>query len=164
MSEISEVDILKLNIFPVNKKYYNINDSNGSQLKIKLNCHVPFGVEKFNDKLILNLELLNTNENNNIISKINSIENLLTKKINNLGLSSCIKKSKLGHLLRTHYIKNTECFITKSNGEKIHIDESNLKLTDCDVELLLKGVWLNDNNYGLYFSILNIRVLKFTDS
>jgi len=155
------IDTNMLDICRVNKKYYNITYNN-EQITIKiLLCHIPFGIEKYNDKILLNIELLDTNENNNILSKISSIENYIIKKIPNLGLLSCVKKSKLGHLLRTHFLKNTECYILKKNNEKMIIDESNLNLADCEINLTLKGAWTNDNNYGLYFIINSIRVIKF---
>lgn len=150
-----------LNIYRVNKKYYNLTYNN-EQITIKnLICYIPFGIEKFNDKILLNIELLDTNDNNNILSKISSIENDIIKKFPNLGLLSCVKKSKIGHLLRTHFIKSTESYILKKNNEKIFIHESNLNLADCEIDLTLKGIWTNDNNCGLYFVINSIKVIKF---
>lgn len=158
---IENINSDMLNIYHVSKKYYNITYNN-EQITIKnLICHIPFGTEKYNDKILLNIELLDTNENNNILSKINSIENNIIKKFPNLGLLSSVKKSKLGHLLRTHFLKSTECYILKKNNEKMFIDESNLNLADCELDLTLKGIWTNDNNYGLYFVINSIKVIKF---
>ena len=129
-------------------------------------------VQKYNDKIIINIELENTNTNNNILSKLNKLEeNLFNSNINmnvinknilkNKGLSSIIKQSKLGNIIRTHLLKNTEIFILKKNGEKIEIDHSNLTNSECDIKLDLKGVWLNDNNYGLYITIKSIKINKF---
>lgn len=158
---IENINYEMLNIYHVSKKYYNITYNN-EQIRInKLICHIPFGTEKYNDKILLNIELLETNDNNNILSKIRSIENYIIKKFPNLGLLSCFKKSKLGNLLRTHYLKNTECYILKKNNEKMIIDETNLKLSDCEIDLTLKGIWVNDNNYGLYFVINSIKIIKF---
>lgn len=158
---IENINVDILNIYRVNNKYYNITYNNESITINNLICHVPFGTEKYNDKLLLNIELLDTNFNNNILSKINSIEKYIIKKFPNLGLLSCVKKSKLGHLLRTHFLKNTECYILKKNNDKIIIDETNLNLADCEINLTLKGIWINDNNYGLYFAINSIKVIKF---
>jgi len=158
---IENINSDMLNIYHVSKKYYNITYNN-EQIRINnLICHIPFGIEKYNDKILLNIELLDTNENNNILSKISSIENNIIKKFTNLGLLSCVKKSKLGHLLRTHFLKSTECYILKKNNEKMIIDESNLNLADSEIDLTLKGIWTNDNNYGLYFVINSIKVIKF---
>lgn len=158
---IENLNTNMLNISKINKKYYNITYEN-KQINIKnLICHIPFGIEKFNDKILLNIELLDSNENNNILSKIDSIQNIIINKFSNLGLISCIKKSKLGYLLRTHFLKSTECYILKKNNEKIIIDECNLNLSDCEIDLTLKGIWINDNNFGLYFVINSIKVIKF---
>lgn len=158
---IDNINIDSLNIYNINKKYYNILCNNEQIIINKLLCHIPFGIEKYNDKILLNIELLENNDNNNLLSKINSIENYIIKKFPNLGLLSCFKKSKLGHLLRTHFLKNTICYILKKNNEKIIIDECNLKLSDCEIDLTLKGIWINDNNYGLYFVINSIKIIKF---
>lgn len=161
---IENIDIAKLSIYNPSKnskKYFNIAHD-GHQITINnLQCHIPFGVEKYNDKLLLNIELVETNENSNILSKIDSIEKLIKSKFPNFGLMPCHKKSKLGCLLRTHYTKNTECFILKKNNEKMMIDKVNLNLADCEVNLSIKGVWFNDNNCGIYITIDSIRVIKF---
>jgi hypothetical protein len=81
--------------------------------------------------------------------------------LNNKGILSIIKDSKLGHIIRTHLLKNTEIFILKKNGEKINLDHTNLTNSECDIKLDLKGIWLNDNNYGLYITIKSIKINKF---
>lgn len=162
MTNIFDININNLKIFNISKKYYNINDDTNKQIIINnVTCHIPFGVEKFNDKLLLNIELLESNENNNIISKIESIEKFISNKFQNLGLTSCVKKSKLGYLLRTHFLKKTECFILKKNQEKMIIDEINLNLSDAETNLTIKGIWTNDNNYGLYIVVNSVKVIKF---
>ena len=162
MTSLLDIKLNDLQIYHSGKKYYNINDNTGKQLVINnLNAHLPFGVEKYNDKILLNIELLDTNENNNVISTIESIEKFIAKKFPNLGLSSCIKKSKLGHTIRTHFLKNTECFILKKNQEKMLIDEINLKLADSEINLTIKGIWTNDNSYGLYIIVNSVKVIKF---
>ena len=162
MTNLLDININDLQVYHSGKKYYNINDNTGRQIIINnLNSHLPFGVEKYNDKILLNIELLDSNENNNIISIIESIENFIAKKFPNLGLSSSVKKSKLGHIIRTHFLKNTECYILKKNQEKMLIDEINLKLSDSEINLVIKGIWTNDHNYGLYIVVNSVKVIKF---
>ena len=137
-----------------------------------LNVLLPFGCEKFNDKLILNVELENSNQNNNILSILSQIEENLKNKniksniqtINNIcnkGFNSILKKSKLGTIIRSHILKNTDIFIKKKNGEKMIIDYTNLINTNCNVDLLLQGFWINDNTFGLYIVVKSIEILKF---
>jgi hypothetical protein len=136
------------------------------------NILLPFGCEKFNDKFILNVELENNNQNNNILSILSQIEdNLKNNKlksnlqtinnIRNKGLNSILKKSKLGMIIRTHMQKNTEIFIKKKDGEKMLIDYTNLSNTNCNINLLIQGFWINDNTYGLYVVVKTIEILKF---
>jgi hypothetical protein len=162
MTNLLDININDLQFYHSGKNYYNINDNMGKQIIINnLNGHLPFGVEKFNDKILLNIELLDTNENNNIISIIESIEKNISNKFPNIGLNCCVKKSKLGHIIRTHILKNTECYILKKNQEKMLIDQINLKLSDAEINLTIKGIWTNDNNYGLYIVVNSIKVIKF---
>ena len=151
----------KIIVTPLNKKFWHLL-YNQKCINININnALIPFGVEKYNDKLILNLELFETNDNNNIISKIEALENEIQKYFKNMGIIKTLKKSKIGYLVRSHYLKSTECYILKKNGEKMMIDESNLQNAECGFNLLIKGIWVNDNNYGLYIIIHSIKINKF---
>jgi hypothetical protein len=160
-NNLINLPINKIIVTILNKKFWHLL-YNQKCINIHLNnALVPFGVEKYNDKLILNLELFETNENNNIISKIEALENEIQKYFKNMGLTKSLKKSKLGYLVRSHYLKSTECYILKKNGEKMMIDENNLQNAECEFNLLIKGIWINDNNYGLYIIINSIKINKF---
>jgi hypothetical protein len=151
----------KIIVTPLNKKFWHLL-YNQKCINININnALIPFGVEKYNDKLILNVELFETNDNNNIISKIEALENEIQKYFKNMGIIKTLKKSKIGYLVRSHYLKSTECYILKKNGEKMMIDESNLQNAECGFNLLIKGIWVNDNNYGLYIIINSIKINKF---
>jgi hypothetical protein len=159
------------NIININTKFINVVKSgknfysifyNVNLIEINLkNVFIPFGTEKFNNKLILNIELLDSNETNNIISKIESIENEISNNFKNLGLMKCSKKSKLGYLLRTHITNSTKCYILKKDDSKLYIDIINTKNSECDIKLKIKGIWTTDNNYGLYITIDDININKF---
>ncbi len=136
------------------------------------NILLPFGCEKFNDKLILNIELENNNENNNILSKLGNLEeNLKNQKlqsnlqtnnnIKNKGFISVLKQSKLGTIIRTHLLKNTEIFIKKKDEEKLYLDYTNIQNTNCNINALIQGFWINNNTYGLYIVVNNIEIIKF---
>ncbi len=160
-NDIVNLPVNKIIVTSLNKKFWHLL-YNQKCISIHItNALIPFGAEKYNDKLILNLELFETNENNNIISKIESIENEIQKYFRNMGIIKTLKKSKLGYLLRSHYLKSTECYILKKNGEKMMIDENNLQNAECEFNLLIKGIWLTDNNYGLYIIINSIKINKF---
>ncbi len=157
------IDVLTDKIFAslYSKKFWKLN-YNFKNINIYLsNVLISFGVEKYNYKLLLNVELFDNNINNNIISKLESIEKYIHKFFNNLGLTTCVKKSKLGHIVRTHMAKTTEIYILKKNNEKMMIDESNLQNAECEIHAEIKGIWVTENNYGLYIVLKSIKVNKF---
>lgn len=163
----------KCRLYIGSKNFYVLQKDN-LNIEIRLdNAYLPFGSEKYNDNIIVNFELDNTNNNNNILSKLGCLENnikngdIIFENINkniilSKGQSSVIKKSKLGHIIRTHLLKNTEIYIIKKNGEKMFIDHTNLQNAYCDAILDLKGIWLNENSYGFYITIKSIKINKFS--
>jgi hypothetical protein len=173
MINIVNIDLTnKCNIFNGSKNFYIIQKDNKNIEIILENVYIPFGSEKYNDKFIVNFELENTNLNNNIISKLISLENnikngdIIFSNINkniilSKGLTPTIKNSKLGHIIRTHLLKNTEIFITKKNGDKLILDHNNLQSANCDAILNLNGLWISENNFGLYITIKSIKITKF---
>jgi len=161
-TNIEDINVNTLRICRSGKNYYNITDDKNTQICVnEIYSHIPFGIERFNNKIILNIELITSNESNNIVSKIENLEKYISTKLPNLGLTTCVKKSKLGHIIRGHYMKNTECYILKKNGEKMNVDESNLQLSDCKINIIIKGIWTTDNNCGLYVGINSINIVKF---
>ena len=170
LANIDNTELCSINI--INKNFFILQyDKNNITLDLN-DVILPFGAEQYNDKLILNIELENNNNNNNILSKLEKLEtNIQNTNINmnninknlllNKGLSSIIKPSKLGHIIRTHLSKNTDIFILKKNGEKIILDHNNLTNSVCDVKLYIKGLWLTNNNYGLYINVKSIKINKF---
>ena len=156
-----------------NKKFINILEDT-HQIRLTLNnVLLPFGTEKYNDKNIINIELeKDNNTHNNYISILDSIENKVKNKEINLDINALqnlinktflptMKTSKLGYLLRTHLLSSTEIFILKKNNDKLLIDSSNLNNSTCNLSLLLKGMWITESNYGLYWEINSIQVLSF---
>lgn len=170
-----ELNNKQIKCLPKNKKFISIILTYLSQIiKIKLNnIFIPFGVEKFNNKNILNLEFdKNINTHNNYVSVLSSLENKINNKsydteINvesilvNKIFTTSLKESILGHILRTHITDSTEIFILKKDLSKMQIDKENLKGTNVNIELTLKGLWVNDEKYGLYWNINNIQITKF---
>jgi hypothetical protein len=170
-----ELNNKQIKCLPKNKKFISIILTYSSQIvKIKLNnIFIPFGVEKFNNKHILNLEFdKNINTHNNYISVLSSLENKINNKIYDTEINvesilvnklftTSLKESILGHILRTHITDSTEIFILKKDLSKMPIDKENLKGTNVNIELTLKGLWVNDEKYGLYWNINNIQIIKF---
>ena len=65
MDLLNIIDTSTCNIFVGTKNFYILQNNN---LNIEINLNnvlLPFGSEKYNDKIIINIELENTNTNNN---------------------------------------------------------------------------------------------------
>ena len=136
--------------------------------KIKFNLNnivIPFGVEIYNSKEIVNIEIQpNNNESYNYISIIESIENKIKNSsldmIKNKNLITSIKDSKYGKILRTHLIKDPEIYIKSKTDTKINLMKTNLKNSVSNVNISLKGIWIKDDSYGLYWSLSECEIIK----
>ena len=101
LTNIENTELCSINI--INKNFFILKyDKNNITLDLN-DVILPFGAEKYNDKLILNIELENNNINNNILSKLEKLEkniqntNINMENINknlliNKGLSSVINQ------------------------------------------------------------------------
>lgn len=168
-----EIDIQNLQLNQKSKLFF-ILLCNNSILKFNINlCNIPFGIETFSNKEILNIELLNTNnDHHNIILKIQSLEKAISshlynseinvkQNLSNKIFSKSLKESKMGFLLRTHPKTNIEVYILKKDNSKMFIEQNNIVNTTSNVELYLKGVWVNDSSYGLYWGLNYVHISKF---
>ncbi len=174
------MDPLNLNEYKIkcslkNKKFITVEINSIQKIKFKLdNIYIPFGTEIYNDKYIVNLEFEKTiNMHNNYITILQNLEkHILNKKFDSeINVDACIinkkffssiKESKLGNILRAHLTNSTEIFIAKKDGGKIDLDKSNLKGVTANIEIGLKGIWVNDENYGFYWNLHSIQVTKLT--
>lgn len=140
--------------------------------RIKLErVFIPFGVEFYNKKQLLNIELYPNKNNihNNLHSLLLSLEQDFANKIvHNYELKNDITDLKYHSFLkqndssaihmRTYMSPNTEIytFIGKS---KQNIMQSSLKGTHCNVELELGTLWMNATNFGIIFYVKDIQIL-----
>lgn len=172
----NDIDIKKL-IFVKSKGKSNITNYiiiTTEKIKPKIiikNVIIPFGVEKYNNSEIINLEIRpkKDNEHNNIYALIDNFENnIKDKQINNKSLINDIgnkeyhpnlKKSKLGYLLRTHIHSNVEVFASK-NDFKFNTTLNAINQTICDVEIELGTLWINNEQYGYIWGIKKIEIIK----
>lgn len=168
--DLLDIDTHKTVLIPSNKFHVLLYENKNIEINLS-DVYLPFGSETYNDKLILNIELEENNINNNIISKLNSLEeNIKNGNINmqlqtknllkNKGFTPILKKSKLGYIIRSHILKNTEIFIKTKNNSKLDIDHINLANTTCNIKGSIKGCWFNDNNYGLYIILNSVEIVK----
>jgi hypothetical protein len=168
-----EINLQNLQLTQKSKLFF-ILLCNNSILNFNIElCNIPFGLESYLNKNIINIELLNTNNiHHNIISKIQSLENSISSQsyiseinvkqnLSNKTFSKSLKESKLGFILRTHPKTNIETYIKKKDLTKMFIDINNIGNTTSNIEVFVKGVWMNDTSYGLYWGINYIQIVKF---
>jgi hypothetical protein len=173
IQDIIELNSKNIRCILKNKKFVNVFCPLET-IKIKLeNVFIPFGVEKFNNKYILNLEFeIKSNIHNNYISTLSNLESkIINKKYETeVNIESCLvnkkfltslKTSILGHILRAHISDSTEVYILKKDSTHMSIDKDNLKGTNVNIELTLKGIWINDDTYGFYWNTNKIQIIKF---
>jgi hypothetical protein len=160
-----------------NKKFINcLADNTTIHFKLE-NVYLPFGKEHFNGKDLLNIELIKTNNtHNNYLSFLSSLENRIKNKNINTDINvlqllvnkqfmPTLKESKLGYTIRTHLSNSTEIYIEKKDKTKFLITSDNLKNSECDIEITLKGIWLNNDisSYGLLWEVNTIKINKFNN-
>jgi hypothetical protein len=136
------------------------------KIKFELNgVVIPFGVEIYNSKEIVNVEIQpKDNVQYNYISEIESLENNIKESklqtLKDKNFISTFKESKYGKILRTHLIRDPEIYIKTKNDSKMTLAKSNIKNTTSNVKISLKGIWIKDNSYGLYWSLSECEIIK----
>lgn len=137
------------------KKSFRIRYSGVNKILLNIeNIYSPFGIEKYNNKDILNLVLsseINKNYNNIILIKEfdNYFKNLCQtkKELNNLCYTSPIKILSDDKIqIRTHLAKKINI---KSNNQN-NIEIKNKKF---NIELEFSSIWLYNQNYGIVLTV-----------
>jgi hypothetical protein len=172
-SEINK--IVSFDFATVRKNFIILKINDALQYSININSvDMPFGIEDYNDKKILNFELRNDkNYHYNYYSHFNSIDSKLIELINSpntqINLKQIFnnktfvptpKKSIFGHTIRTHITTTSQIYVLVKNNKKIILPHSDKSKYFGDIHLILRGLWYNDTSYGLYWMIDNINVKK----
>jgi len=161
MDLITTLDKSKIYLID-DKKNYRIRYNGVDKLLFMVkNIYSPFGVEKYNNKDILNLEIENnSNYNNNIISLLKELDeyfNDLTKtdqKFFHLNYTSFLKNNGNNKfIIRTHLSKKLK-IKAKNNDPKSIIFKNN----SFSIELEFSNVWVYNNSFGL---ILTVNLIDF---
>lgn len=132
------------------------NDYKNIRVNLK-NCFIPFGLEEYNNKYVLNFEIGKNKEFNNLIIKLESeMNNLLDNSFNVKSVLS--KKENYDILCKGHIIKNRNKIITKFLKDKNELSIFNLeKGKTYNLEIEISGIWIYKDNAGYYINIINIR-------
>lgn len=157
--------------------YLMLNENKKKPVIYLEKVYIPFGVEKYNGKSIVNIEI-NPKKNNihyNYYSIITEFEEEFKKKdtitykklltdIENKGYYPNIRESKSGYIIRSNiftipeiYCKITGKDKTQSIKQKMNIKDINK--VKANIELELGSLWVNQNNYGIMWYVKKIEVL-----
>jgi hypothetical protein len=174
IKKLSDIEFKNLKFMKTNgKKKDNINYlilDNAKKITISLkNINIPFGVELYKNKKVINIEINDKDSNDlyNECIEILSFEKYLSeKKFNNqFNITNDvmekqyyhnIRQSLKGYIIRC-YIENAKIY-TIQNDYEILINDDCLKNTKCDVILELGNLWINEINYGIIWYIKEIQI------
>lgn len=155
----------KLQVF-MERKVYKVNYLK-ENIKLTTKCYIPFGLEKFKGKYIVNLELDgNDTEMSRYITAIKTIENIF-KNIKDsevditprfrVDIENCIFVESIKDRNLDDKIYHHRCHI-KNIKEFSHIlsqkDRNNKKMMK--VQINLDRVWIYDGSYGLVWNITDL--------
>jgi hypothetical protein len=123
-------------------------------------CNVPFGVEEYNKKMIINLEIkCDTNICNNYVTNIKNVESMLSKnkifchqnftdEIGKKYFISSLKKRMDTFLHRCHIRKGTNINFNDLIGKNVV------------AKLEADNIWIHGDTYGLIWYVKEIVVVS----
>lgn len=149
---------------------------------------IPFGLENYNNKTIINLEFKDFTVNNDIrnfllymnqidtyfrtmsnIKNLDNVENIYDYRLINKNYISDLTnmfytpsiKARTIPQLRLHLTKNTEFFKIDDKSNKILLTSSNLDILKkkCICSIELNNVWTKGSDYGLVWYLLTCQIL-----
>jgi hypothetical protein len=123
---------------------------------------LPFGLEEYKNKYVINFELNNNKSSKEYESLIRKIEKNITNLIEEEDLevkSIFYKKKNLPVLCRGYIKKNKNKFITLyKNKDGTEISLFDLKKNEIyNIELEISGIWKYGKSAGLYINIISLK-------
>ena len=180
--DCGKVDFSKLYLMTEKKGYRIVYNMSKLQIKTPM-VFSPFGIENYNGKDILNLEVKNIgNDQANFVHVMSTFDRLyhhfsdksiindtnkvpfinvqqyaiLSKDLCGKTYTTFLKHGTQGKHVRTHLTKNTEIYKIV-NGKKLPTTEIKGKKLVCEIELA--NLWVYGVSYGLTWNINKIEVL-----
>ena len=176
-NDLQDIELQYLKFFKTkskNKINYVINHkSKNITLKIK-KIFIPFGIEKYNNQNILNIEIVpeNSNHHFNIYNNIDNLEkkiknlpednfcsNELKNDIDGKEYHKNIKKRENSYLIRTYIIGHPKIF-RNIGGFEMELSANNITKTISNVELELGILWTTEEEYGILWYVREIEILN----
>ena len=143
-------------------KLFREVNNNPKPIRINLNnVRIPFGIEEYKNKYILNFEM---NDSENCIEYMDTIKKLeknigkLIEEDDIIIKSVLREREDLPILSRAYVKKNKHKFITVYKEEDKELSLFNLeKNCFCEVVLEISGIWKYKNTTGLYMNVISIK-------
>jgi hypothetical protein len=134
------------------------NKTNKSKYNLKLfSVRCPFGIEEFNGKIYLNVELKKDNDDHqSLLKDIKLIENYLLKDTS---------KEKVSNIKNETLFKLTISQISKKIITKCYKDQKEVSLFDvkgqtCDIIIEINTIWQFGEKSGVQFTVKTINILN----
>lgn len=172
--DIKNFDFKQLNLIKAKKsktEKYIICDKFNKKIHETLDeVYVPFGIEKWNNTQLLNIEI-NPNKNNkqlNINALLKSYDDIFREQIklhhnvDNKTYYSFLKDSKYGCIMRTHisdYPKITKCSDINSGSDIIKMTSADIVKNNVKITLSLSTLWFTDISYGVTWDVVSMELL-----
>lgn len=180
---IQGYDLNKIELIKNRKNYKIFCYKDGKRSRIRLltcSASIPFGIEKFYNKYVVNLSLYNPKTNNdshNFYSLLESIDEYFIKfkdsnklptdlkiLIQDKYYTSCIKTSaKYPPILRTHMRTSKNKIISKfvsyDDPNKV-INENSIKKKSGKFTVEIDSLWINNDSYGLIYHLNGGRIYE----
>lgn len=134
------------------------DDKDYKNIRVNLkDCLVPFGLEEYNGKYILNFEIGKNKEFEKMIMKLEGeVNNLLENTFDVKSVLS--KRDGYNILCKGHIKKNRNKIISKYIKENNELSIFSLeKGKKYNLELEISGIWIYKNTAGYYINVINIR-------
>lgn len=134
------------------------DDKDYKNIRVNLkDCLVPFGLEEYNGKYVLNFEIGKNKEFEKMIMKLEGeINNLLENTFDVKSVLS--KRDGYNILCKGHIKKNRNKIISKYIKENNELSIFSLeKGKKYNLELEISGIWIYKNTAGYYINVINIR-------
>jgi hypothetical protein len=183
-----EYYMYNIKVKKLRENLYNINLFDyGKYKKIIFtmdNVISPFGIEKFENKDIINIEFSNhenSNNINNILKEITQFEKFITnitykklkynlpyqfiEQIKDKKFVSCIKTPpNFEPHLRVHIRKNgshikTVFFKKNNNNETLYVNPFTIKNIKCKFIVSVENIWITQDCYGIIYMLNLCEVL-----
>jgi hypothetical protein len=149
-------EILLKDVSPSCRVIYNKTDNSKYLIKLT-NVKCPFGIEEFNKKIYLNVELKKYDyDHQTLLKDIVSIETYLLKDTNKEKLSNI----KNNVLLKLTIPQMRNKILAKCFKDKKEISFFDLKGTICDIIIEINSIWQFENKTGVQFTVKTINVIS----